>query len=127
MTPERLELGRKKQKPAGKKRRGKNDEKGREKAADPARVKLREIESPLRLFLADEAGDEVARDDEEDVYAGKAARQEFRKGVVCDDEKDRRAAQTVNVGPIGQTAVISARRLTPLTKPDPAAMRRRPF
>ena len=52
--------------------------------------------------VGDDAGDQKARDDEEDVDADEATAHPAWKRVEGDDRQDRDAPQAVDVGPIGE-------------------------
>ena len=86
------QLGRKKLEPADRPAGGEHDDERREEPTHATGVEMGEAELLLLQAVGDDAGDQEARDDEEDVDADEAAGHPARKRVVGDDRQDRDTA-----------------------------------
>jgi hypothetical protein len=84
----------------------------------PPRVELPEAELVGSLIVEDEAGDQIAADDEKDVNADKATRERLRECVEDDHQDDGYRPQSVDVSPIGHhfSFVQRLRRTTDLRR-----------
>ncbi len=85
--------------------RREHDEERGEEPQDPACVERQRRERAVGEPAPDEARDQVARDDEEDVDAGEAGTERSRERVIDDDRDDRDRAQAVDIGAVWQAAV----------------------
>jgi len=71
-----------------------------EDAPDAALVEMRDGEAALLHLAVDERGDQVARDDEEDIDADKAARERPDLEVIEHHRQHRERAQPVDIGAV---------------------------
>ena len=108
--PERFHLGHRQHEPRDQECRQHDGDQSRKDPQDAAGVEACKAEALLGALPIDDPGNQIARDHEEDVHAGKAARQQLRKGVVDEHRDHRDRAQPVDVGPIGQRLRRAARR-----------------
>ena len=72
-------------------------------AAGPALVEAGEGEAALAQVTSEDAGDQIAGDDEEDVDAEIAARKGGQAGVKEDDRQHRHRAQAIDLAPVGMS------------------------
>src|ERR1700688_3668964 len=100
MLAEALKLVRQQHIPADEKRGGDDDDKRRENLSDAADVEVEIAEAAVLDGIDDDAADQVAGDDKEDVDADKAALEEIRKRMKRDDGTDGDRAQPIDVGTI---------------------------
>jgi hypothetical protein len=80
-----------------------DDERRKEPAHAPP-VEVGEAEAPALQVLEDDARDEKARDDEEDIHAGEAAGRGVRERVKGEHGEHRDRAQAVDIGPVRRAA-----------------------
>ena len=102
---ERRVGGRDQQEPARQGGGRRDGQQGRQDPADPPHPEVGEREGPSIQVLEDEAGDQVARDHEEDVDADIAAR-EGEAGVAEEDAEHGDGPEPIDVRSIGHTTGI---------------------
>jgi len=91
---------REKEKARGERGEEHHNEHGKD-AADAPHVEVNDVDAAQRRVAeeaaVEDAGNEKARDDKEDVNSDETAAQAMRKGVIDDDRKDGDGAKSVNV------------------------------
>src|SRR5580704_4319509 len=100
MLAEALELVRQQHVPADEKRGGDDNDQRRENSPDAPDVEVEIAETVTLDGIDDDAADQVAGDDEEDVDTDKAALEEIRERVKRDHGADGDRAQPIDVGTI---------------------------
>ena len=100
MLAETLELVRQQHVPADKKGGSDDNDQRRKNPPDAADVEVEIAEAAALDGIDDDAADQVAGDDKEDVDADEAALEEIRKCVKRDDRTDGDRAQPIDVGAI---------------------------
>ena len=98
---EQAELLREHRVPADDEDEGHDDDQRGKQAPHATGIEAREAEGAGGEFGADQAADQIARDDEEDVDADIARAQRLGERVIEHDRQDRDGPQAVDVGPIG--------------------------
>ena len=100
MAAELLVFGGEKHEPSVGEAESDRDEEGRKDSSHPAGVEVGVAEGAFAAGLVDDAADEVAGDDEEDVDAGEPARQKGRAGVEDEHRQHGDGPQAVDVGTV---------------------------
>jgi len=98
-----LEVFRKQDQGGAQGHEGRQDHQGRGQPAHAALPEVQEREGPRAVRLEQQAGDQEAREDEEDVHPDVAAR-EAQFGVVEEDGQDRHGPQSVDIGAVSHGA-----------------------
>ncbi len=78
----------------------KHQDHGWRQPADAPSPECPQAEPAGITFAQDQAGDQIAGDDEKDVDADKAARHPGQAGMIRHDAKDGDCPQSVNLGPV---------------------------
>jgi hypothetical protein len=92
------QLRREKLEPADRPTGGEDDGERSKEPAHATGIELAEAEALLLESIADDASDQKARDDEEDVDSDEATAHPAGKTVIGDDRQDGDAMQAVDVG-----------------------------
>jgi hypothetical protein len=92
--------GRQHPQPAQHQRGGKHDDQGRKNSPDPPVVKAPQAEALLIQFARDDAGDQKAGNDEENIDADEAARHRLRKGMKVHHQHHGDGPEAVDIRPI---------------------------
>ena len=97
MLAQVLVLDRRQEEPADEQGEAEDEQQVRDDAPDALGVEGRVAERVVREPPEDDAGDQVAGNDEEDVDAEKAAVKGFRKGVINENRQDGEGSQAGDV------------------------------
>ena len=86
--------------PAQHERGAEHDDEGRKNPPDPPGIEGDQTEALLLQFARDDAGDQKAGNDEENIDADEAARQRLREGMKVHHQHHRDGPEAINIRPI---------------------------
>ena len=87
---------------AGSRTGGEHEQEGGQYAFGAALVEIQQREALLGQFALDDAGNQIAGNDEKNIHAEKAAGQQIGMDMKQDDGNNGNGAQPVNVGSVGK-------------------------
>src|ERR1035437_1016488 len=93
--------------PANDQAKSEHDDQCRKNSLDTPTVKLEQTKSVSALRSENDAGDQVAGNDEKNINADKSARQPTRECVKDYDRNNRQRAQPVNIAAIRQMRIVN--------------------